>query len=116
MLMRAMYCPVEEEVFFEPAYFSTVWKAGRVNKWSVLTVTTSDDVEAITVNGQEITKYVSIPEVSIKNWKLQITYRRLWTYKEKIGTAGSYTYDVIAYSADGTTSIPVETVLTVSKR
>ena len=116
MLMRAMYCPVEEEVFFEPAYFSTVWKAGRVNKWSVLTVVTSEDVDAISVNGQEITKFVRIPEVTFQNRKLQVTYKRVWTYKEKINTAGSYTYDVTAYSADGTASRPVETVLTVSKR
>ena len=116
MLMRAMYCPVEEEVFFEPAYFSTVWKAGRVNKWSVLTVVTSEDVDAITVNGQEITKFVRIPEVTLRNLKLQVTYKRVWTYKERINTAGSYTYDVTAYSADGTASRPVETVLTVSKR
>ena len=116
MLMRAMYCPVEEEVFFEPAYFSVVWKAGRVNKWSVLTVVTSEDVDAISVNGQEITKFVRIPEVTFQNRKLQVTYKRVWTYKEKINTAGSYTYDVTAYSADGTASRPVETVLTVSKR
>ena len=116
MLMRAMYCPVEEEVFFEPAYFSVVWKAGRVNKWSVLTVVTSEDVDAITVNGQEITKFVRIPEVTLRNLKLQVTYKRVWTYKERINTAGSYTYDVTAYSADGTASRPVETVLTVSKR
>ena len=116
MLMRAMYCPVEEEVFFEPAYFSTVWKAGRVNKWSVLTVVTSEDVDAITVNGQEITKFVRVPEVTFKNLKLQLTHKRVWTYKERINTAGSYTYDVTAYSADGTASRPVETVLTVSKR
>ena len=116
MLMRAMYCPVEEEVFFEPAYFSTVWKAGRVNKWSVLTVVTSEDVDAISVNGQEITKFVRIPEVTFQNRKLQVTYKRVWTYKERINTAGSYTYDVTAYSADGTASRPVETVLTVSKR
>ena len=115
-LMRAMYCPVEEEVFFEPAYFSTVWKAGRVNKWSVLTVVTSEDVDAISVNGQEITKFVRIPEVTFQNRKLQVTYKRVWTYKERINTAGSYTYDVTAYSADGTASRPVETVLTVSKR
>ena len=115
-LMRAMYCPVEEEVFFEPAYFSAVWKAGRVNKWSVLTVVTSEDVDSISVNGQEITKFVRIPEVTFKNMKLQVTYKRVWTYKEKINTAGSYTYDVTAYSADGTASQPVETVLTVSKR
>ena len=77
---------------------------------------TSEDVDAISVNGQEITKFVRIPEVTFQNRKLQVTYKRVWTYKEKINTAGSYTYDVTAYSADGTASRPVETVLTVSKR
>lgn len=114
-LMRAMYSPVEveEEVIFEPEYFTAKWKAGRLNKKSVLTVTTSEDVEAITVNGVEITEYRLV-----RQWRFwsSVTYKRVWTYEEKIKTAGTYTYEVVAYSADGAASEPLVTELTVSRR
>lgn len=112
MLMRAMYGSAAEKETFEPEFFATSWDARRVKKWSVLTVTTSEDVESITVNDTEITGYKRVRE---KGSKKSATYKRVWIYKEKISAAGSYTYDVTAYSANGTASNPVETVLTVSK-
>ena len=115
--MRALYSPVvEEEAVFEPEYFAAGWSAGRVKKWSVLTVRTSEDVESVTVNGEAITQYLRVPKVQFRNWKLEVSYTRVWTYKEKINTAGSYSYDVVAYNADGIASQPLEAVLTVSKR
>ena len=114
-LLHAMYSPVEveEEVIFEPEYFTAKWKTSRFIKKSVLTVTTSEDVEAITVNGVEITEYRLVRE-----WRFwpSVTYKRVWTYEEKINTAGTYTYEVVAYSADGTASEPLVTELTVSRR
>ena len=114
-LMRAMYSPVEveEEVIFEPEYFTAKWKTSRFIKKSVLTVTTSEDVEAITVNGVEITEYRLVRE-----WRFwpSVTYKRVWTYEEKIKTAGTYTYEVVAYNADGAASEPLVTELTVSRR
>ena len=78
-----------------------------------LKVTTSEDVEAITVNGIEITEYKLVRE-----WKFwsSVTYKRVWTYEEKIKAAGTYTYEVVAYSADGTASEPLVTELTVTRR
>ena len=73
-------------------------------------------MESVTVNGEAITQYLRVPKVQFRNWKLEVSYTRVWTYKEKINTAGSYSYDVVAYSADGIASQPLEAVLTVSKR
>ena len=111
-LLHAMYSPVEveEEVIFEPEYFTAKWKTSRFIKKSVLKVTTSQDVESITVNGIEITDCKLVREGKSK------TYRLVWTYEEKIKTAGTYTYEVVAYSADGAASEPLVTELTVSRR
>ena len=114
MLLRAMYRVVQEEEIFEPEYFTADWEAGRANKWSVLTVTTSEDVEYITVNDTKITTYKLVS--TAQSGGSQATYRRVWTYKKKIKKAGNYTYDVTAYNADGTASKPIETALTVTKR
>lgn len=116
LLMRALYSPVEEETVFEPEYFAADWNAGRVKKWSVLTVRTSEDVESVTVNGEVITQYMRVPKVQFRKWQLEVSYTRVWIYKEKINTVGSYSYDVVAYNADGIASQPLEAVLTVSKR
>lgn len=115
MLLRALYAPIQAEKPFEPEYFTAKWTAGRVNKWSVLTVTTSEDVEYITVNDTTITRYILVPEVKFNNLQFQITYKRVWTYKEKISKTGTYTYAVTAYNADGTAGQPIETALTVSR-
>ena len=115
MLLRALYAPVQEEASFEPEYFTAKWTAGRVNKWSVLTVITSEDVEYITVNDTTITRYILVPEVKFNNLQFQVTYKRVWAYKEKISKTGTYTYAVTAYNADGTAGQPIETELTVSR-
>ena len=112
MLMRALYRQEEAVKVFEPEYFSAVWKAGRAKKWSLLMVTTSEDVDSITVNGTVITEYIRIREFSFRN---PATYKRVWIYKTKINTAGTYTFDVIAYSEDGIAAAPEETVVTVRK-
>ena len=112
MLMRALYRQEEAVTVFEPEYFSAVWKAGRAKKWSLLMVTTSEDVDSITVNGTVITEYIRIREFSFRN---PATYKRVWIYKTKINTAGTYTFDVIAYSEDGIAAAPEETVVTVRK-
>ncbi|MDD5916833.1 MAG: VWA domain-containing protein [Clostridiales bacterium] len=112
MLMRALYRQEKAVTVFEPEYFSAVWKAGRAKKWSLLMVTTSEDVDSITVNGTVITEYIRIREFSFRN---PATYKRVWIYKTKINTAGTYTFDVIAYSEDGIAAAPEETVVTVRK-
>lgn len=115
MMVRALYAPVIEEEAFVPEYMTASWKAGRVKRQSILTVTTSDDVEWISVNGTDITKYAQIPIVKFQNFQLNVTYKRIWIYTEKINETGSYSYDVTAYNADGVASEPIETVLTVSE-
>lgn len=115
MMVRALYAPVIEEEAFVPEYMTASWKAGRVKRQSILTVTTSDDVEWISVNGADITKYAQIPIVKFQNFRLNVTYKRIWIYTEKINETGSYSYDVTAYNADGVASKPIETVLTVSE-
>ncbi|MGM9658359.1 MAG: hypothetical protein ACI3W9_05165 [Eubacteriales bacterium] len=112
MMMRALYRQEAAVTVFEPEYFSAVWKAGRAKKWSILMVTTSEDVDSITVNGTVITEYIRIREFSFRN---PATYKRVWIYKTKINTAGTYTFDVIAYSEDGIAAAPEETVVTVRK-
>ena len=113
MLMCAMYVPMGEETF-EPEFISASWKAGRVNKWSILTVTTSKDVESIKVNDTEITKYITIPIVRIQNFRLIISSKRIWTYKEKVNKSGEFTYSITVYNVDGAASNPMETTLKVS--
>ena len=101
---------VQPEEAFKPARFEAKWNAGKLNKASTLTVTTSDDVESISVNGKMIT---SFQNTKIKGTK---TLVRTWNYSEVIKTAGTYEYDVVAYNADGIASDPICAVLNVKKK
>lgn len=111
-LMRALYMPPE---VFEPVYVSTQWKAGKVNKNSILTVTTSEDVQYISVNGQIIDKYMTVPEISFENWNFSISFKRVWVYSEKIKEAGTYEYDVIYYNEEDVASEVENTELFVTE-
>lgn len=115
MMMRMLYAPVVEEKPdpFVAEYVDATWVGTRAKRTSILSITTSEDVEAVTVNGEEIGTYVTVPKISFENWKFTVTYYRLWIYTDKQATAGIYTYDVIVYNADGLASEPIAAELTV---
>jgi len=112
MMMR-MYAPVAEPDPFVPETFETSWIAGKAGKISVLTVTTSDDVASVTIDGNELS-YVSLPIIKYENWKLSVTYVKVWMYTVKLGE-GTHSYELVAYDADGLASEPVEAAVTVVK-
>lgn len=115
MMMRMLYAPVVEEKPdpFVAEYVDATWVGTRAKRTSILSITTSEDVEAVTVNGEEIGTYVTVPKISFENWKLTVAYYRLWIYTDKQATAGIYTYDVIVYNADGLASESIAAELTV---
>ncbi len=102
----------EEEIPAEPEYFQPETFEVKLNKTAVmagssarLTVTTSADVDYLTVNGEEVTTYRTNRR----------TGERSWTVTVKAETAGELPVEVIAYSADGLASEPVVETITVNE-
>jgi hypothetical protein len=52
-------------------------------------VTTSNDVEFVTVNGQTVTEYAEIPFFTIKNGKVGFDYLRIWNASVAVKSAHS---------------------------
>ena len=71
-------------------------------------------MKSVKVNDTEITKYITIPIVRIQNFRLIISSKRIWTYKEKVNKSGEFTYSITVYNVDGAASNPMETTLKVS--
>ncbi len=84
---------------FEPETFDVSVSKSSVEEGKTVTVTvkTSSDVDYITVNGEEVTKYR----------RSLFTKQRTWTYTVKATEAGELPIEVIAYSTDGECSAPV---------
>ena len=80
--------------------------AVKVGNSIIVTVTTGKDVEALTVNGQAITRYTE------NRW----SGNRTWIVTVKAETVGSMTVDVVAYDAAGLASAPVTNTVTVTEK
>lgn len=106
MLMSMLY---GEPQTFEPEHFTAKWSRNvRKGGTATLTVKASADVEAITVNGEEITAYTTKTARSF--WGSKETYH-VFTYR--VTNAVTADYSVCALNADGVASDPITAPLTV---
>lgn len=107
MSVRALFAAPEQT--FEPEHFTAKWSRNvRKGGTATLTVKASADVEAITVNGEEITDYTTKTARSF--WGAKETYH-VFTYR--VTNAATADYTVCALNADGAVSDPITATLTV---
>lgn len=107
MSVRALFAAPEQT--FEPEHFTATWSRNvRKGGTATLTVKASADVEAITVNGEEITAYTIKTARSF--WGAKETYH-VFTYR--VTNAATADYTVCALNADGVASDPITATLTV---
>ena len=105
----------EPEKTFEPERFEASWSRNVMQgRKATLTVKTSEDVEAITVDGQTIRSYRTRTErVGFGRRAKRITYRE-FTYS--MVAQESANFSVTAINAEGTESEAITARLTVQKR
>ena len=105
--VRALFAAPEQT--FEPEHFTATWSRNvRKGGTATLTVKASADVEAITVNGDEITAYTT--KTSRSFWGAKETYH-VFTYR--VTNAATADYTVCAINAEGVASDPITATLTV---
>lgn len=121
--VRALFAPApvepepepEPEKTFEPERFEASWSRNVMEgRKATLTVKTSEDVEAITVDGQTIRSYRTRTErVGFGRRAKRITYRE-FTYS--MVAQESADFSVTAINAEGTESEAITARLTVKTR
>ena len=121
--VRALFAPApvepepepDPEKIFEPDRFEASWSRNVMQgRKATLTVKTSEDVEAITVDGQTIRSYRTRTErVGFGRRAKRITYRE-FTYS--MVAQESADFSVTAINAEGTESEAITARLTVQKR
>lgn len=121
--VRALFAPApiepepepEPEKTFEPERFEASWSKNVIQgRKATLTVKTSEDVEAITVDGQTIRSYRTRTErVGFGRRAKRITYRE-FTYS--MVAQESADFSVTAINAEGTESEAITARLTVKTR
>lgn len=110
--VRALFAaPTPEVKTFEPERFDASWNSVRVGQKATLTVKTSSDVEAITVNGETVDNYKTRYERSGWGWWAEKVEYRVFTYT--VTATETMDYEVAAVNAEGTASEPVTCTLTV---
>ena len=122
-MVRALFAPApvepepepEPEKTFEPEQFEASWSRNVMQgRKATLTVKTSEDVEAITVDGQTIRSYRTRTErVGFGRRAKRITYRE-FTYS--MVAQESADFSVTAINAEGTESEAITARLTVKNR
>ncbi len=97
---------------FEPSHFEADWnRSVRAGQKATLTVKTSEDVDAITVDGQTITTYrTRIERTGWGWWSPRVTYR-VFTYTTTAQATADY--EVCALNSSGVASEPITATLTV---
>lgn len=119
--VRALFAaPVEPEPDPEPATFApdrfeVSWNRStvKVGQKATLTVKTSEDVAAITVDGVTIDTYRTRTERTGWGWNAKkVTYRE-FTYTVTAAEAGTLDVSVAAVNAEGVSSAAVTATLTV---
>lgn len=123
MAVRALFAPApvepepepEPEKTFEPDRFEASWSRNVMQgRKATLTVKTSEDVEAITVDGQTIRSYRTRTErVGFGRRAKRITYRE-FTYSMVAQETADFS--VTAINAEGTESEAITARLTVKTR
>lgn len=123
MAVRALFAPApvepepepEPEKTFEPERFEASWSKNVMQgRKATLTVKTSEDVEAITVDGQTIRSYRTRTErVGFGRRAKRITYRE-FTYSMVAQETADFS--VTAINAEGTESEAITARLTVKTR
>lgn len=114
MAVRALFTVAPEP--FEPSRFEPSWNRTtvRAGQKATLIVKTSEDVDAITVNGQTITTFrVRTERTGWGWWSSKVTYRE-FTYS--VTPTETTDYAVAAVNAEGVASEPQTFRLTVSNR
>ena len=107
--------PQEEIKTFTPERFETSWNRStvKVGQNATLTVKTSEDVEAITVDGVTIDTYRTRTQRTGWGWNAKkVTYRE-FTYTITASEAGTLNCSVAAINAEGTASEAITATLTV---
>lgn len=111
-MVRAMYAP-EEVQPFTPERFEASWNRSsvRAGEKATLTVKTSEDVAAITVDGVTIDTYRTRTQRTGWGWNAKkVTYRE-FTYT--ITASETADYEIVAVNAEGTASEAIHALLTV---
>lgn len=111
-MVRAMFAPA----VFEPSRFEAAWSSNNVKagRRAYLTVKTSTDVNAITVNGETVTTYITRTERKGWGWNAtRVTYREfIWS----VTAEETADYTVAAVNSEGLASEPVTVTLTVQPK
>lgn len=111
-MVRAMYAP-EEVQPFTPERFEASWNRSsvRAGEKATLTVKTSEDVAAITVDGVTIDTYRTRTQRTGWGWNAKkVTYRE-FTYT--ITASETANHEIVAVNAEGTASEAIHALLTV---
>lgn len=111
-MVRAMYAP-EEVQPFTPERFEASWNRSsvRAGEKATLTAKTSEDVEAITVDGVTIDTYRTRTQRTGWGWNAKkVTYRE-FTYT--ITASETADHEIVAVNAEGTASEAITATLTV---
>lgn len=116
-MVRAMYAPAPEPdpEPFAPERFEASWNRStvKVGQKATLTVKTSEDVDAITVDGVTIDTYRTRTQRTGWGWNAKrVTYRE-FTYTITAKEAGTLNCSVTAFNAENTASEPITAALTV---
>ena len=118
-MVRAMYAPAPEPdpepVVFVPERFEASWNRStvKVGQKATLTVKTSEDVDAITVDGVAIDTYRTRTQRTGWGWNAKrVTYRE-FTYTITAKEAGTLNCSIAAFNAENTASEPITAALTV---
>ena len=99
---------VTEPEVFEPETFKVSVKKGnvKVGQKVKVTVTTSDDVAYITVNGETVDSYKTDKKTGQRKWDVQI----------KADEVGEMTIEVVAYSNEDVASEPLTESVKVTEK
>ena len=110
-LVRALFAAPATEPF-QPERFEASWSRNvRKGETATLTVKASENVEAITVNGETINSYVEHTERTGWGWWAKTVTYREFTYKTTADVTTDYT--VCAVNGEGVSSDPITATLTV---
>lgn len=116
-MVRAMYAPAPEPdpEPFAPERFEASWNRStvKVGQKATLTVKTSEDVDAITVDGVTIDTYRTRTQRTGWGWNAKrVTYRE-FTYTITAKEAGTLNCSVAAVNGENVASEPITAALTV---
>ena len=118
MAVRALFAP-PAPVVFEPETFTVTMKNNGdlyVGEYVKVTVTTSDDVDYITVGDKKITRYTEERTWGGFRKGMVKTGKRIWNYYVSFNTEGQQIISVIAYDEDGLASAAIENTVNVKAR